>query len=58
MKDVKNLLEEINNLKFQLKNQNQKERLNTEEDYSKSNRKSRDDLADKINDLINRVSYL
>lgn len=58
MKDIKNLLEEINNLKFQLKNQNQKERLNTEEDYSKSNRKSRDDLTDKINDLINRVSYL
>ena len=52
------MLEEINNLKYQLKNQNQKERLNTEEDHSKSNRKSRDDLADKINDLINRVSYL
>lgn len=38
---------------------NQKEsRLNTEEDYSKTNRKSKDQLADKINDLINRVTYL
>ena len=50
---------EINNLKQQLKSLNQKEsRLNTEEDYSKTNRKSKDQLADKVNDLINRVSYL
>jgi hypothetical protein len=64
-KDVRNLLEELNNIKQQLKMQDEKigSKSLIEEESIKinSNRKSgiqRDDLQDKLNDLILKVNYL